>query len=183
MANRVATKKRKRAARPDGRPGGDKRTRAAMLRLVELVDQRLTSGVPRYAIVAELERKGVARSTVDRYIATVEARWQAESKAAEPSVREQALARLTALSIEAQGAGEYASVARFEHMRCTILGVYAPHRHDVRALVATTEAPQVDLSLVSDDELSAIKSAAAKLAQKAPAGLVGDTTAVEAKAS
>lgn len=157
-----------------------------MMRLVELVDQRLTSGVPRYAIIAELERKGVARSTVDRYIATVEARWREESKAAEPSVREQALARLAALSLEAQAAGEYPSVARFEHMRCTILGVYAPERHDVRALVATAPVEPLDLSIVSDEELAAIKSASARLAQKAPAlgtGLIGDTTVVEAKAS
>lgn len=151
------------------------------MRLVNLVEERLTDGVRRYAIVEELLHEGVEVRTIDRYIAMVRDRWAETAKIAAPHVREQRIARITMLSQEARKHGKYSAAAQFERMLNEIQGVNAPERHDVRAVVAqVTAAPQVDLSQASDmmlDELERLADAQAARAP-APAGLIGDTTTV-----
>jgi hypothetical protein len=183
MTSRVASKGRKsgREGRraPASRPnsGGDKRSQAAVAKLLGQVEMRLTNGMPRYAIADELK---TPMSTIDRYIAEVHKRWREEAELLAPHVRDQRIARITMLSEETRKAGRYAACARFEQMLNEIHGVTAPPLV-VSLQTQPAEAP-LDLAELADHILDEIEKAAdARLAKRAPAGLIGDTSVVEAR--
>lgn len=183
MAKAVATQSKGRAKRPRG----DRRSRNTIEQFLRIVEEEWTKGVPSHAIVRLLAKKNVAQATVYRYIAEVQEKWAASVKAAEPFVREQRLARLRKLAAKLEKEGEYVPMVQLEKLLNAMLGVNAPERHDVRAAVVSTSeaaAPELDLALVDDATLEGLERAAdAKLLRTAPAGLIGDTTLQEAKAS
>jgi uncharacterized protein YigA (DUF484 family) len=182
MATKVATKPKQGGKRSKR---GPRKSRAEVDRNLELADKLLGDGQGRQAVMAKLGARGVAAASVDRYIARVYDRWKEERQLVAPALVEQRLERLNRLARKFEKERKYIPLVQVEKMLNLMLGVNAPERHEVKGAVAVAGVvapPVFDPGLLDDQELAAVKSAAAKMMrQAAPAGLIGDTTAVEAE--
>lgn len=182
-----------RKKRSDGRGGGARRSVSDVRKDIEAVAKHLADGKPRWWIVEHYGKRKVPASTVDRWIAAVRERMQADLVDELPTLREKLLGQLRRERKACIDSGDQTNARQYFKLEVELLGLAAPEKHDVRAVVAQMAAPaEVDpgellrAEGVSDEQLRIIGEVARGLTAKragVPVGLIGDTTVGDGRSS
>lgn len=175
--------------RADGRPRGARRGQADVKRDVDQVAKFLAEGKPRWWIVQHYGARKVPARTVDNWISFVRQRWQDTLKDELPTLREKLVNQMRKARQQCLSGDEpdHTNARLYFREEINLLGLAAPEKHDVRALVAVAQAPaEVDpgellrAEGVSDEQLRVITDVARGLTQKRAGGLpMLETTLVE----
>lgn len=173
--------------RADGRGIGIRRSATEFNKDLEEVAQLIGDNKPSWAIIQHFAKRNVTKGTVIRWINKIRQRIKDDAKDEIPILREKLMLQMRQEREKCISVGDRSNARHYFKLEMDLLGLAAPEKHDVRAVVI---APQVEedpgevlrkRGMTEEQLQQLIEVLGGPIRNAPPAGLIGDTSTFEEK--